>query len=129
MSSTLTQALIALAVIGSLFYLNTPSAAPSPDAPLVAGARIHGERAKKLVAEGALLLDVRTPQEFSMGHVEGALNIPVQVINQRHKELPRDKVIVVYCRSGRRSAHAAQLLLEAGFKEVYDIGPMSAYPR
>ena len=124
----MTQLVLGLAVIGALFYINTPQAAPPADAPLVAGGRVHGERAKQLVKEGALLLDVRTPQEFAAGHVKGALNISVQTLAQRTSELPTDKVIVVYCRSGRRSAHATKLLMSAGFKEVYDVGPMSAYP-
>lgn len=80
---------------------------------------------RKWVAEGATLLDVRTPEEFASGHVEGAMNIPVQVLGGRVKDVPKGRV-VVYCRSGGRSASAAALLKQAGF-EVLDIGPMSAW--
>jgi rhodanese-related sulfurtransferase len=78
------------------------------------------------VAEGATLLDVRTPEEFARGHVDGALNIPVQALADEMSRVPRDRAVVVYCRSGRRSATAAGLLAEAGYA-VRDLGPMSAW--
>jgi rhodanese-related sulfurtransferase len=80
---------------------------------------------RKWVAEGATLLDVRTPEEFAAGHVDGARNIPVQVLGGRLRDVPKGRV-VVYCRSGGRSASAAALLRQAGY-EVFDVGPMSAY--
>ena len=81
--------------------------------------------ARQLVDRGAFLLDVRTPGEFDSGHVEGAVNIPVQSLAQRLMELPpTDKPVVVYCRSGGRSAQAAALLRQAGWTEVHDVGPM-----
>lgn len=83
----------------------------------------HDGREK--VAAGALLLDVRTPEEFREGHVNGALNIPVQVLAQRIAEVgPKDRHVVVYCRSGGRSAAATQLLKASGY-HVTDIGAMS----
>jgi rhodanese-related sulfurtransferase len=88
------------------------------------------EQAKAALANGARILDVRTPEEFASGHVAGATNIPVQVLVSRIKELdPKDKPIVLYCRSGARSAQAALLLRGAGFVDVVDVGPMSAFPR
>ena len=84
--------------------------------------RINGVDAKRLVAAGALLLDVRTPAEFAGGHVEGALNIPVQVLGQRLGDLgAKDREIVVYCQSGGRSARAANELRAAGFT-AHDLG-------
>jgi phage shock protein E len=87
--------------------------------------RTHPE-ARRRVAEGALLLDVRTPQEFAAGHVDGAKNIPVQDLARRIAELGAPRQVVVYCRSGGRSASAAQILRQAGH-DVLDVGPMSAY--
>lgn len=84
------------------------------------------EEARRRVAAGAVLLDVRTPAEFDGGHVEGAKNIPVQELAARAGELPRGAAIVVYCRSGGRSATATQLLRGRGH-DVLDVGPMSAY--
>jgi len=86
-----------------------------------------GAEAQRRVAAGAVLLDVRTAAEFAMGHVDGAMNIPVQQLAARHDEVPRGHGVVVYCRSGHRSAIAARQL-EAEGHEVYDLGPMSAWP-
>jgi rhodanese-related sulfurtransferase len=81
--------------------------------------------ARMLVEQGqATLLDVRTVQEFNEGHVDGAVNIPIQVLKERLNELPKDKPVVVYCHSGRRSAEAKRLLDANGFTRVIDIGPM-----
>ena len=85
--------------------------------------KVDGKVARELVAEGAQLLDVRTPSEFSQGHIDGALNIPVGEIQGRLSELTsKSKPVVVYCRSGGRSAKAAKLLTTAGFEAVYDLG-------
>jgi phage shock protein E len=81
------------------------------------------EHARRLVDEGAVLLDVRTEGEFAQGHVEGARNIPVQALPTRLHELPgKDHPIVVHCRSGARSASAAQMLRRAGWHNIHDIG-------
>lgn len=92
-------------------------------------ATITGEKAKALVASGATLLDVRTPEEFSAGHLDGALNIPVDDLEAQLASLAgkEQSDIVVYCRSGMRSARAAGLLKEKGFAKVHDLGPMKAW--
>lgn len=66
-------------------------------------------------------LDVRTPAEFAEGHLEGALNIDVNsesFISDAEKNLPKDKTIAVYCRSGRRSKRACDILVDNGFKVI-----------
>lgn len=73
------------------------------------------------------LLDVRTPEEFASGHLEGAANINVQELQSRLSEIPRDQPVVLYCRSGNRSAQAAQMLQAAGFTGVYDLGGIIAW--
>ncbi|MFO0725510.1 MAG: rhodanese-like domain-containing protein [Myxococcota bacterium] len=84
------------------------------------------DAAKGAIKRGAKLVDVRTPQEFAAGHLEGAVNIPLDVVQKSPEQVgPKDKAVVVYCRSGHRSGMAKQRLLEAGFKEVYDLGAMS----
>jgi rhodanese-related sulfurtransferase len=81
---------------------------------------------RALVAAGATLLDVRTAEEFAQGHLEGAINIPVDELASRTAELgPHDQALVVYCASGRRSARASQTLRDAGFTAVHDLGAMS----
>ncbi|MBK8254706.1 MAG: rhodanese-like domain-containing protein [Polyangiaceae bacterium] len=79
--------------------------------------------ARERVAKGALLLDVRTHEEFTASHIPGAKNIPVQELAARMDELKKYKSVVVYCRSGARSAAATGLLKRAGH-EVLDIGAM-----
>ena len=82
--------------------------------------------AKKKLAEGAFLVDVRTPSEFAAGHLPNAINIPVDQVGQRLKEFgAKDRPIVVYCRSGARSSNAASTLKSAGFQQVYNLGAMS----
>ncbi len=88
--------------------------------------KVNGTEAKELVKAGALIVDVRTPQEFSEGHIEGAINVPVDVLESRLGELGKSEQVVVYCRSGARSARAAKIVAESG-KKVYDLGPMRAY--
>lgn len=87
---------------------------------------VDSAEAHRIVAAGGLLLDVRTEAEFADGHVEGAMNIPVEVLESRLDEVPRGRTVVVYCRSGRRSANAAAILGAAGIP-VRDLGPMSAW--
>jgi phage shock protein E len=85
--------------------------------------RIGGAQARRLVDEGALLLDVRTPGEFAGGHLPGAVNIPVDELQAELRQLPDPgRVIVVYCRSGMRSSRATGLLRRAGFQTVHDLG-------
>lgn len=83
--------------------------------------------AMRLVDEGAILIDVRTIAEYSSGHLDGAKNIPVEVIaEQIESEIPdKDTKIIVYCRSGNRSATAGQTLIDMGYTNVYDLGAMS----
>jgi phage shock protein E len=68
-----------------------------------------------------VLIDVRTPEEFASGHIAGAINIPVDVIGSRLAEIPADRIAVVYCHSGNRSATAAQVLAQNNYA-VYDLG-------
>lgn len=80
-----------------------------------------------LVEDGATLLDVRTPAEFRSGHLQGSVNIPVSELEQRVDEIPTDRPVVVYCRSGGRS-HAAAGALGARGYEVHDLGAMTNWP-
>ncbi len=89
---------------------------------------VDGAQARALVAAGATLVDVRTPAEFADAHVPGAINVPVEQLGGRLGDLGRtDRELVLYCRSGSRSSHAARQLRAAGFTKVHDLGPMSAW--
>jgi len=81
---------------------------------------------KKTLASGARLVDVRTPQEFAAGHIDGAINIPVSDLPGKLKRLgQKNQSLVVYCRSGSRSGHAVSFLKGQGFKHVLDLKAMS----
>ena len=95
---------------------------------LKAVAQTSPAEAKALVDAGALLVDVRTPEEFKAGHIDGAKNIPISEVEQRMGEFgAKDGVVVVYCRSGRRSGLVKQTLDAAGFAAVHNAGGMSAW--
>lgn len=80
-----------------------------------------------IAAADHLLLDVRTPEEFASGHIPGAVNIPVEALANRLSEVPQTQTVVVYCRSGNRSATASQILAEAGYSSIYDLGGINAW--
>lgn len=69
------------------------------------------------------LIDVRTPEEFGEGHIEGAENIDFYSDNFQNEfdKLDKEKPVYLYCRSGVRSNQSAQKLSEMGFKEIYDL--------
>ena len=67
------------------------------------------------------IIDVRTPAEYAEGHVEGAKLIPVDELADRLAEVPKDRQLYVYCRSGKRSARAATLLASQGFEKVENV--------
>lgn len=81
--------------------------------------------------EGALLIDVRTPEEFAGERIPGARNFPIQDLPKRLPEIEelagddKDKPIVIYCASGFRAAKAKAILLDAGFKRLTNLGGVS----
>ena len=87
---------------------------------------ISAEEAKQMMEEDSdlVILDVRMPSEFSRSHIAGAINIPDTEIRATAPKLIPDKntTILVYCRTGRRSALASQDLSNLGYSNVYDIG-------
>ncbi len=68
-----------------------------------------------------LLIDVREPDEHAIAHIEGARLIPLQTLPDRIEELPKDREILIHCKSGRRSAKAVELLLDHGFSRVKNV--------
>jgi len=68
-----------------------------------------------------VFIDVRTPEEYAEGHVQGAKLIPLQELEGRVAEVPKDKRVYVYCRSGRRSVAAANLLVKAGYSNIENV--------
>lgn len=74
------------------------------------------------LADGGVLIDVRSPSEFSGGHHKQARNIPLGELRAAAYELDPDQSVVLYCRSGARSGQALSMLKAAGFTRVLDLG-------
>ena len=78
--------------------------------------------------EGAVLLDVRTPQEYRDGHISGSKNIPLQTIDKVADLVEnKDTALYVYCHSGARSRQAVSYLQHMGYRKVNNIGGIAAY--
>jgi len=114
----LLQGALSLLLVAAVAYLVWPKG----------GDVVDPAEAHRLVDAGALLLDVRTAEEFSTGHLPGATNVPVQELESRLSEVgDQNRPVVVYCRSGARSARASGILRAHGFRSVSDLGAMSRF--
>ena len=80
----------------------------------------------EFLQKGAQVIDVRTSAEFLAGHPEGALNIPLDKLDDRCKELDPARPVVLCCASGSRSGMAVLLLKRRGFTEVHNAGPWTS---
>lgn len=93
---------------------------------------ITAEEAKQIMdtEEGYIILDVRTQEEYDEGHIPGAILIPNTELEERaEKELTnKDQLILVYCRSGRRSKMAAEILVELGYTNIKEFGGILDWP-
>jgi phage shock protein E len=98
---------------------------------LLAPALAQEQEILTVLKDGAVLIDVRTPEEFRDGHVERALNIPYDEIHRRIESLRLDKTrpIVLYCRTGRRSGIALGTLREAGYTRIFNAGGLGEMER
>lgn len=92
--------------------------------------KISAEEAKELMVDGNMVLDVRTQGEYDSGHIENAVLLPVDdILDGKLSSLPdKEQVILVYCRSGRRSKSASKELVEQGYINVYDFGGIIDWP-
>ena len=88
---------------------------------------INCSQKEELMGEGAILIDVRSASEYAEGHLDNSINLTVDTIGVNIEKLVSDKntKVIVYCRSGNRSATAANTLINLGYKNVYDLGAMS----
>ncbi|MCS6096939.1 rhodanese-like domain-containing protein [Shewanella baltica] len=79
------------------------------------------------IAAGAMVLDVRTPEEFAEGHLANAVNIPFEQVAKEFAKrgIAKDAPVVLYCRSGRRSSIATEALVAAGYTQTYNGGGYS----
>jgi phage shock protein E len=93
---------------------------------------ITPEEAKKRLdsEKGIVLLDVRTKEEYDTGHIKGSILIPVDNLKEEAESKLKEKnaPIFVYCRSGNRSTTAANILVNLGYKNVYNLGGINKWP-
>ena len=93
---------------------------------------ITAEEAKQImdIEEGYIILDVRTQEEYNQGHIPGAIVISHEEIVEKAEEVltDKDQLILVYCRSGRRSKIAAEALVELGYTNIKEFGGIIDWP-
>ena len=93
---------------------------------------ITAEEAKQIMdsEEGYIILDVRTQEEYDQGHISGAIVISYEEIEEKAEEVltDKDQLILVYCRSGRRSKIAAEALVELGYTNIKEFGGIIDWP-
>ena len=93
---------------------------------------ITAEKAKEIMdsEEGYIILDVRTQEEYDEGHIPGATQISHEEIAEKAEEVltDKDQLILVYCRSGRRSKIAAEALAELGYTNIKEFGGIIDWP-
>ena len=94
--------------------------------------QISQEEAQEMMAkdDGHIIVDVRRQDEYDAGHIPGAILIPNESIEKdRPKELPDlDQIILIYCRSGRRSKEASEKLANMGYTNIYEFGGIITWP-
>ena len=115
-----------LSVIAALVFLLALSGCGAAEKEGSVYMNINAEKAKEMMdgLEKFVLLDARSEEEFSEGHIPGAIVIPHEEVSERAEaEIPeKDVPVFVYCRSGRRSKIAAEALVALGYSEVYEFG-------
>ena len=93
---------------------------------------ITAEEAKQIMdsEDGYIILDVRTQEEYDQGHIPGAIMISHEEITEKAEDVltDKDQLILVYCRSGRRSKEAAQVLADLGYTNVKEFGGIIDWP-
>lgn len=94
--------------------------------------QISQEEAVQMMAkdDGHIIVDVRRQDEYDAGHIPGAILIPNEsIVSERPKELSDlDQIILIYCRSGRRSKEASEKLAKMGYKNIYEFGGIITWP-
>ena len=88
---------------------------------------IECPEAREMVANGAQLVDVRSPQEYGSGAIPGSLNVPLQVIQTADQHLDKTKPVIVFCGSGMRSEQAKGVLSQMGYDSVHNLGSINKY--
>ncbi|MBR4784633.1 MAG: rhodanese-like domain-containing protein [Fibrobacter sp.] len=105
-------------------------AVPAPEAPKAQITNVDWAKALEMQKAGAVLIDVRTPGEVAEGTAPGSINIPLQEAEQRLAEFPKDKDLLIFCRSGKRSMAVSNILVQNGYERVFNVvGGFMAFPK
>ncbi len=110
--------------ISLCFFLNACSASEDDVIHKIDAAQVK----EMLDHDTAIVVDVRSKEEYEEGHLPDAQNVPLNEIDKADALYEKDAPLIVYCRSGARSAQAAQSLKEAGFTDIYDMGGILDWP-
>ncbi len=102
-------AVIGVGILGTIFLLGQGNSTSSP---------ISISQALDKYQSGAFILDVRTSEEWNQGHIPGSVLIPLEQLSGRLQEVPRDRDVVVVCRTGSRSQQGLEILQQTGFTRV-----------
>lgn len=117
MKKIIILAILLIGIVGLFFIVSSPSDTSST-VPALTMNMVTAD-----IASGSNLIDVRTPEEYASGYIDGAVNLPLDKIQSgQAPNVEKEKTLYVYCRSGNRSAQAAALLKSAGFTNVVDLG-------
>ncbi|MBO7413722.1 MAG: rhodanese-like domain-containing protein [Fibrobacter sp.] len=107
-----------------------PEPTPAPEAPKASITNVEWAQALEMQKNGAVLIDVRTPAEVAEGTAPGSINIPLQEAEQRLAEFPKDKDLLIFCRSGKRSMAVSNFLVQNGYDRVFNVvGGFLAFPK
>ena len=102
----------------------------APEAPKAQITNIDWAKALEMQKAGGVLIDVRTPGEVADGTAPGSINIPLQEAEQRLAEFPKDKDLLIFCRSGKRSMAVSNFLISNGYERVFNVvGGFLAFPK
>ncbi|GGG14319.1 rhodanese-like domain-containing protein [Paenibacillus abyssi] len=112
--------IIVIAAIGLVLLGYNLMPAPEPEIQQITNDELE-ERLKNSNADDVIFVDVREEEEFNSGHINGMKNMPLSTLHETYAQLPKDKEIVLICRSGSRSMQAANLLKENGYERLVNV--------
>ena len=130
--STAYGVVLGILLASVIAFPTTPISKDTTQPPAIEYIKITPEEAKSRIDSGdeIIILDVRTEDEYNSGHISNAILIPNETITDKMPDLlpDLDAEILVYCRSGNRSAQAAKKLIAIGYTKVYDFGGIIDWP-
>lgn len=115
---------VLVSLVGLFLVFSKPSDSTAPQN--TATSEVSLSTFETDVASGTPLIDVRTPEEYKDGHIQGSLNLPLDTIKAGAvPEAEKQEKIYLYCRSGNRSAEAKSILEKSGYTNIVDLGGMN----